>query len=66
MDLYKHVSSSRLFQETTSASSASSASSSSTKKKNKVSLKAKRESMKAAENEKLEAPVTNGKEDSAV
>jgi len=42
-------------------------SSSSTKKKNKVSLKAKRESMKAAENAQLEAPVTNGKPgDSAV
>ena len=32
-----------------------------TKKKNKVSLKAKRESMKAADNAQLEAPVTNGK-----
>lgn len=44
---------------------------SSTKKKNKVSLKAKRESMKAAETAQpaqLEAPVSNGKpaEDSAV
>lgn len=40
---------------------------SSAKKKNKVSLKAKRESMKAGENQ-LEAPVTNGKpaSDSAV